>query len=109
MFHCCPLVSPSPFYNLLLLFLFLDLLKLSTCAFSSHKSLPRVLRTHDSYFRLSPLRLFLQQSVVQRCPSRYEPQPQVESDDVPAEGAVVEESTIEHNMARPGETVRQLV
>lgn len=53
--------------------------------------------------------MLLQQSVVQCGPGGDISVPQVVSDDVPAEGAVVIESAVVHNVACSGVTVGQLV
>jgi len=62
-----------------------------------------------SYFRLCPVSLLLQDGVMQRGPGRHVSVSQVISDDVPAEGPVVVESSIEHDVAGPSEAVGQLV
>lgn len=46
---------------------------------------------------------------MQSGPRSHESVSQVVSDDVSAEGAVVEESSVVHDVARPGEAVGQLV
>lgn len=62
-----------------------------------------------SYFRLRFVSLLLQQSIVQSGPGSNISVPQVVSDDVPAEGTVVIESTVVHNVACSSVTVGQLV
>lgn len=62
-----------------------------------------------SYFRLRFVSLLLQQSVVQSGPGSNISVPQVVSDDVPAEGTVVIESAVVHNVACSSVTVGQLV
>lgn len=64
---------------------------------------------HGSYFTLCPVSLFLQYGIMQCGPGGYISVSQVISDDVPAEGAVVIESSIKHDVACSSETVRQLV
>lgn len=61
------------------------------------------------HFSLCPVNLLVQYGVMQRGPGSYISVSQVISDDVPAEGAVVEESSVKHNVACSSVTVGQLV
>lgn len=63
----------------------------------------------DTHFTLCPVSLLLQHSVMQCGPGSHVSMPQVVSDNIPAEGTVVVEGPIEHHVARPSETVGQLV
>lgn len=73
----------------------------------------RVSRTvkwyRGSYFSLRPVSLLLQYSIMQCGPGCYISVSQIVSDDVPAEGPVVVESSIKHDVACSSETVGQLV
>lgn len=62
-----------------------------------------------SYLRLGVVGLLLQQGVVQSGPGGNVSVSQVVSDDVPAEGAVVEESSVVDHVASSSEAVGQLV
>lgn len=62
-----------------------------------------------SYLRLGVVGLLLQQGIVQSGPGGNVSVSQVVSDDVPAEGAVVEESSVVDHVAGSSEAVGQLV
>lgn len=62
-----------------------------------------------SHLRLGVVGLLLQQGIVQSGPGGNVSVPQVVSDDVPAEGAVVEESSVVDHVASSSEAVGQLV
>lgn len=61
------------------------------------------------HFSLRPVSLLLQYSIMQCGPGCYISVSQIVSDDVPAEGPVVVESSIKHDVACSSETVGQLV